>query len=152
MPDPALGTKQICPTCQSKFYDLGKRPAHCPKCGSDFDPEEALKSRRVVRGRGPVYEAEEAEDQVKPDAEEAEEEEEEATPEIDAAVDEPVVLDDDEDADGTPAPAEDLGVDIEEEPEAEEAEADVPFLEDEEEDAFDEDIEGLPEDPDRDEP
>lgn len=145
MPAPELGTKQVCPTCQSKFYDLSRRPAHCPKCGADFDPEEALKSRRVVRGRGAAYEDDKVEDQVKPDAEEAEEEEEEATPEIDEAADEPVVLDDDEEGDGTPAPAEDLGVDLEEEAEAEDAE-DVPFLEDEEEDEFpDDDIEGLPE-------
>ena len=145
MPAPELGTKQVCPTCQSKFYDLGKRPAHCPKCGADFDPEEALKSRRVVRGRGPAYEAEEAEEKPKPDVEESEDEEEEVTPEIDAAADEPVVLED-EDGDGTPAPAEDLGVDIEEEadPEADDA---VPFLEEEdEEDAFDEDID-LPAEP-----
>ena len=52
--------------CQSKFYDLGKRPATCPKCATQFDPEEALKSRRV-RARTtttPDYEAEE--EQPKP--------------------------------------------------------------------------------------
>ena len=45
--NPELGAKQICPTCSSKFYDLNRRPAHCPKCGAEFDPEEALRSRRV---------------------------------------------------------------------------------------------------------
>ena len=25
--NPELGAKQICPTCSSKFYDLGRRPA-----------------------------------------------------------------------------------------------------------------------------
>ena len=39
--NPELGAKQICPNCQSKFYDLGRRPAVCPKCGESFDPEEA---------------------------------------------------------------------------------------------------------------
>src|SRR5690606_21442650 len=60
--NPELGAKQICPNCQAKFYDLNRRPAHCPKCESDFDPEEAVRNRRV-RGRGPAVEAEEAEDQ-----------------------------------------------------------------------------------------
>jgi len=47
--NPELGAKQICPTCSSKFYDLTRRPAHCPKCGSEFDPEEALRSRCPVK-------------------------------------------------------------------------------------------------------
>ncbi|WP_204332954.1 TIGR02300 family protein, partial [Klebsiella pneumoniae] len=29
--NPELGAKQICPSCSAKFYDLGKRPAVCPK-------------------------------------------------------------------------------------------------------------------------
>ena len=45
MANPELGQKQVCPNCQAKFYDLGRRPAHCPKCATDFDPEEALKLR-----------------------------------------------------------------------------------------------------------
>ena len=50
MANPELGAKQVCPNCQAKFYDLNRRPAHCPKCGTDFDPEEALKLRgRRVR-------------------------------------------------------------------------------------------------------
>lgn len=35
-----LGTKQVCPSCEAKFYDLNKRPAVCPKCGHSFDPED----------------------------------------------------------------------------------------------------------------
>ena len=42
MANPELGAKQVCPNCQAKFYDLNRRPAHCPKCGTDFDPEEAM--------------------------------------------------------------------------------------------------------------
>ena len=59
MANPELGAKQVCPNCQAKFYDLGKRPAHCPKCHTEFDPDEALRSRRV-RGRAaaPEHEAE----------------------------------------------------------------------------------------------
>ena len=42
-----LGAKQICPACSTKFYDLNRRPAHCPKCATEFDPEEAMRNRRV---------------------------------------------------------------------------------------------------------
>jgi uncharacterized protein (TIGR02300 family) len=37
-----LGQKQMCPSCGAKFYDLGKRPAKCPKCGNTFDPDDEL--------------------------------------------------------------------------------------------------------------
>lgn len=135
--------KQVCPTCQSKFYDLNRRPAHCPKCGADFDPEEALRTRRNVRSRvGGADEVEEKEDQVAGETDEHEDEEDEKTPEIDEAADEPVALEDD-DSDGAPAPAEDLGVDISEEGDLEEDSDDVPFLEDEDDDLGDEDL-GLP--------
>ncbi|MBC7482612.1 MAG: TIGR02300 family protein [Rhizobacter sp.] len=46
MANPELGAKQICPNCQAKFYDLTRRPAHCPKCATEFDPDEAVRSRR----------------------------------------------------------------------------------------------------------
>ena len=42
MADPELGTKQVCPSCEAKFYDLNKRPATCPKCAHSFDPEDEL--------------------------------------------------------------------------------------------------------------
>ena len=58
MANPELGTKQICPNCQAKFYDLGRRPAHCPKCAHEFDPDEAVRNRRV-RARTIVPEADE---------------------------------------------------------------------------------------------
>lgn len=31
---PELGTKHLCPGCGTKFYDLNKTPATCPKCGT----------------------------------------------------------------------------------------------------------------------
>jgi len=142
--DPQLGTKQICPNCQAKFYDLAKRPAHCPKCATEFDPDEAVRNRRV-RARTIVPEAEEAEDQVVAKETDDEEEEDEAvTPELDEVVDEPPLVTDDDDADAeTPAVSEDLGEFTDEEEEADDA--DVPFLEDEDEDEFDEtEIDGLP--------
>ncbi len=30
----AWGTKKTCQECESRFYDLGKTPAVCPKCGA----------------------------------------------------------------------------------------------------------------------
>jgi uncharacterized protein (TIGR02300 family) len=148
--NPELGAKQICPNCQSKFYDLNRRPAHCPKCGEDFDPEEAIRTRRVrARSAAPDYEADEEKPaKAEPDADGFEDEVDE-TPELDdaAAVEVPV---DDEDAEvdpGAPTPAaDDLGVDFAADEELEDDEADdVPFLEDEDEDDFPEDeIEGLP--------
>lgn len=158
MANPELGAKQICPNCQSKFYDLGRRPAHCPKCGEDFDPEEALKSRRVRARSGPAdYEdAEEKEAKPAPEDSDGFEDEVDDTPEIDdAAAAEPIETDDDDDtADpdkAAPAgPADDLGVDFAEEGLEEDDSDDVPFLEDDEDEDFDDEIEGLPEEGDED--
>ncbi|MFN9848991.1 MAG: TIGR02300 family protein [Alphaproteobacteria bacterium] len=145
MANPELGTKQICPNCQAKFYDLGKRPAHCPKCAHDFDPDEAVRNRRV-RARSIVPEAEEAEDQVvEKETDEDEEEEDIVTPELDEVVNDPTlgVVDDDDDAAEPATVSEDLGEFTDEE--EVEDDADVPFLEDEDDDDFDEsEIEGLP--------
>jgi uncharacterized protein (TIGR02300 family) len=35
-----LGKKHICSNCGAKFYDLGKSPAKCPKCGTIAKVEE----------------------------------------------------------------------------------------------------------------
>ena len=150
MANPELGAKQICPTCQSKFYDLGRRPAVCPKCGASFDPEEAVRSRRMrARTVVPDYEADE-EKEVKPKDEEAEgfEEEADETPEIDQAVEADVIETDDDSDDSAPAspPSEDLGVDFAEDEElAEDDDEAVPFIEDEDEEFPNDEIEGLPE-------
>ncbi len=149
MAAPELGQKQICPNCMAKFYDLNRRPAICPKCASAFDPEEAVRSRRV-RSRAPDYEAEEEKEVVVAEEADGFEEEAEETPEIDQAADaEPIETDEDaEDGDGAePAsPAEDIGVDFAEDADLEsESDDEVPFLEDEEDEDFgEEDIEGLP--------
>jgi uncharacterized protein (TIGR02300 family) len=144
---PELGAKQVCPTCVAKFYDLNRRPARCPKCGSEFDPEEAVKTRRIrARVATPDYEAdEEAEDQVKAPAEDVEEEEEVVAPEIDEVVDEPVLEDEDEDAAAAaPAAAEEVEVDLEDEVDLDDDDA-VPFLVEDGDDDFEEEIDGLPE-------
>lgn len=55
-----LGQKRRCFSCGMKFYDFNKSPITCPECGSEFDPENLLKSRR---GKSAVRAA-----VVKPDA------------------------------------------------------------------------------------
>jgi uncharacterized protein (TIGR02300 family) len=146
--NPELGAKQICPTCSSKFYDLTRRPAHCPKCGAEFDPEEALRSRRV-RPRGPL--PEEEPEEVKPVAAETDEDgfeaEPEDAPELDAgAAAEPLVVDEEEGDEAAPAaPDEALGVDFAEDDELEEADDDeVPFIDGEDDEFSEDEIDGLP--------
>jgi uncharacterized protein (TIGR02300 family) len=147
--NPALGAKQICPTCSTKFYDLARRPAHCPKCGAEFDPEEALRSRRVRARVAVVEEDHEEEKVVSPEIEDGFEAEPDEAPELDAAVDEPPLSsdEDDSDPDATPAgPADDLGVDFSEDEDLEAAEDDeVPFIEDGDDDFPEDEIDGLPE-------
>ena len=65
------------------------------------------------------------------------------TPEVDEVPVEPIETDDDVDdpVSVTPAPADDLGVDFAEDEELEEEADDVPFLEDEEDDGFEDEIE-----------
>jgi len=146
--NPELGAKQICPHCQAKFYDLNKRPAHCPKCATEFDPDEAIRNRRV-RARVVTPEAEveeEREDQVVEPAEAEEEEEDVAAPELDEVVNEPPLVSDDEEEDGVEPVVSPVSEDLGEFTEDEDVEddADVPFLEEDEDEFDDSEIEGLP--------
>jgi uncharacterized protein (TIGR02300 family) len=50
MPKPELGTKRTCVACGARFYDLGKTPPICPKCGTEQPPEQP----RLKRGGNPV--------------------------------------------------------------------------------------------------
>ena len=45
MVKPELGTKRVCVSCGTKFYDLGRTPAVCPKCGTE-QPAEQPRLRR----------------------------------------------------------------------------------------------------------
>jgi uncharacterized protein (TIGR02300 family) len=147
--NPELGAKQICPACSTKFYDLTRRPAHCPKCGNEFDPEEALRSRRVrARAVLPDDEVEEKPAAVVADEDGFEAEPDEAK-EIDQGGDEVIVTPDDDD-EGPATPDDALGVDFAaDDEELEEAEDDeVPFLEDEDDDFSEDEIDGLPDEAD----
>jgi len=47
MAKPELGTKRVCVSCSTKFFDLMKQPAVCPKCGTE-QPAEQPRLRRAA--------------------------------------------------------------------------------------------------------
>lgn len=40
------GMKRVCPNCATRYYDMKKNPPVCPSCGTAFDPESLMKTRR----------------------------------------------------------------------------------------------------------
>src|SRR5436305_12176017 len=82
---PEWGTKRICPSCGTRYYDLMHDPVVCPKCATPFDPEAFLKSRRT-RPVAPVEKelepvgAEEIDADIETEEVESAEEEEEGVP------------------------------------------------------------------------
>jgi uncharacterized protein (TIGR02300 family) len=111
MPKAELGTKRVCVSCGTRFYDLQKQPAVCPKCGTE-QPADQPKPKRggnVVDLRKPkkAAVAEEADVEVDPEAE-AESEEAE-----DGVLEDTSDLDDDDDA---------IATDLEVEPDGDEPE------------------------------
>jgi uncharacterized protein (TIGR02300 family) len=46
MSKPELGAKRVCVACGARFYDLGKAPAVCPKCGTE-QPLDLPRPRRT---------------------------------------------------------------------------------------------------------
>ena len=52
MAKPELGMKRVCVACSTRFYDLQKSPAVCPKCGT----EQPIEQPRVRRPSGNVVE------------------------------------------------------------------------------------------------
>ncbi len=119
MVKPEWGIKRLCQSCGARYYDFLRTPIVCPSCGTTFDSEAVLKSRRArplpvddvkPKARKETAEVEDAED-VDDEEEEELDEEEDALDEDDLAdeedeADEPVkrlpdvvVVDDDEDVD-----------------------------------------------------
>jgi uncharacterized protein (TIGR02300 family) len=43
----ALGQKRVCLHCGARFYDLNKHPIVCPSCGTTFEPEAFVRTRRT---------------------------------------------------------------------------------------------------------
>jgi uncharacterized protein (TIGR02300 family) len=140
MPKPEWGVKRTCTSCRARFYDLGRDPVVCPKCGAELDLSEALRLKRAAPRAAPLTAADEEEELVYGEEEEvleeAEEEVEEAFEE-----DEDVALaieEEDEEAGDIPVPKKGKS---EEEAELEDFDEDV-LLEDEGE-GVDEDLEDL---------
>lgn len=78
MAKPELGLKRVCVSCGTKFYDLMRAPALCPKCGTE-QPAEQPKLKRAapppedrVKKRPVPVEAD-ADDIVEVEADEADE-------------------------------------------------------------------------------
>ena len=76
-----LGTKRVCVACNTRFYDLMKQPAICPKCGTE-QPADVSRARRSQsampaeekRPKKPAVAAEDTDlDTELPETEEAEE-------------------------------------------------------------------------------
>jgi len=44
--NPEWGGKHTCQHCGVKYYDLNRSPIVCPKCGTQFNPDALLRSRR----------------------------------------------------------------------------------------------------------
>ncbi len=49
MVKPEWGTKQSCPKCGTRFYDLGNdEPVTCIECGNAWYPEPVLKTKQPI--------------------------------------------------------------------------------------------------------
>jgi uncharacterized protein (TIGR02300 family) len=57
--------KRLCPNCGTRYYDMRRDPIVCPHCGSPFDPEALLKTRRA-RAAVPAAEAV-SDEEIEPD-------------------------------------------------------------------------------------
>jgi uncharacterized protein (TIGR02300 family) len=57
---PELGIKRQCANCGAKFYDLGKSPIICPKCGTMLEVTAAPARRQAAAKAAPVEEQEAA--------------------------------------------------------------------------------------------
>lgn len=103
MAKPELGLKRVCVACGTRFYDLTRAPAICPKCGAE-QPAEQPRLRRPgggapaddrlkKRAPAPEVEGEEVEledvesDETLEDAEELEDEGETISEEIEVESD-----------------------------------------------------------------
>src|ERR1044071_9730045 len=82
---PEWGSKRICPSCGTRYYDLLRDPVICPKCATPFDADAFLRSRRA-RPAPPIEKelepvgADEIDAELETEEADAAEEEEEAVP------------------------------------------------------------------------
>ena len=67
MANPEWGTKRICSSCGTKYYDLNRTPITCPKCETPYVSEPPPKPRRSAAPAA-VVEPPEAAVEAKPDS------------------------------------------------------------------------------------
>jgi uncharacterized protein (TIGR02300 family) len=119
---PELGTKRVCPSCGTKYYDLHRSPIVCPNCGTVF--VVAAATRAPERKPEPIVKAPVvAAVEIEPDVELVSLDEAEAGAEPDVGPDVDVDVEDEEPT----VP------DVEIEVEADTDAVPDPFLEEEEE-------------------
>ncbi len=54
MAKPEWGTKRVCGSCGTRFYDLNREPVVCPKCEAEPPADQTVKrERRVVAAPEP---------------------------------------------------------------------------------------------------
>ncbi len=89
MAKPELGTKRVCVSCSTRFYDLTKVPAVCPKCGTE-QPIEQPRLRRPAgnlvedkRPKKPAPVDDDAENEIEETADDSEDEVIESTDDLD---------------------------------------------------------------------
>ena len=103
MAKPELGLKRVCVSCGTKFYDMARTPATCPKCATE-QPAEQPRLRRAaaniveekVKKRAAVPEAEAEDVEIDADADEAAEDAEELEDDADS-IDEEIIPEADRD-------------------------------------------------------
>jgi uncharacterized protein (TIGR02300 family) len=89
MVKPELGLKRICVSCSTRFYDLSKVPAICPKCGTEqpLDQPKPKRGGNTVERRAPkkaaVLDENETDAEVEATDDEAEEGVLESTDDLD---------------------------------------------------------------------
>lgn len=94
---PGIGSKLVCVSCSVRFYDLGRLPAVCPKCGAE-QPPVAARVAPIRRG-GPMMRrpmpkpvaAVEADDDAVPLVETDDDDEDAVDEEVDEIEDDPVL-------------------------------------------------------------
>ena len=65
---PKLGTKRVCPSCATKYYDLERNPIICPNCGTKFELTSAKAPVAKVAAKPPPEPVKEPVPKETPDA------------------------------------------------------------------------------------